>query len=126
MTGKAVARYLTESVSPRSHLQTDESHLYSKVGKLFATHKTVNHGEEEYGRYEDGMLVTTNTVEGFFGNTKRSLDGTHHQVSRKHLPLYLAEVDYKYNTRKLTDGARTTLAVPKIVGKRLMLRRPAK
>jgi transposase-like protein len=124
MTGKAVARYLTESVSTDSHLQTDESHLYSKIGKLFATHKTVNHGEEEYGRYEDGMLVTTNTVEGFFGNTKRSLDGTHHQVSRKHLPLYLAEVDYKYNTREMTDGARTTLAVPKIVGKRLMLRRP--
>lgn len=124
MTGNAVTRYLTESVARESNLHTDESHLYSKIGKLFASHKTVNHGDEEYGRYEDGELVTTNTVEGFFGNTKRSIDGTHHQVSRKHLPLYLAEVDYKYNTRDLTDGARTATGIPKIVGKRLMLRSP--
>lgn len=72
-----------------------------------------------------GRLASTNTAEGFFGSSKRSLDGTHHQVSAKHLPLYLAELDYKYNTREETDGARTAIAVPKIVGKRLMLRRPA-
>jgi hypothetical protein len=28
-------------------------------------------------------------------------------VPGEHLPLYLAEIDYKYNTRKITDGART-------------------
>lgn len=69
-------------------------------------------------------LASTNTAEGFFGNSKRSIDGTHHQVSRKYLPFYLAELDFKYNTRKMTDGARTADAIPKIVGKRLMLRRP--
>lgn len=84
----------------------------------------MNHGEEEYGRYEDGRLVTTNTVDGFFGNAKRSIDGMHHQVSRQHLPLYLAEIDYKYNTRDMADGAHTSAGIPKIVGKRLMLRRP--
>ena len=42
----------------------------------------------------------------------------------QHLPLYLAEVDYKYNTREETDGARTALAVPKMVGKRLRYRDP--
>ncbi len=71
-----------------------------------------------------GRLATTNTAEGFFGNSKRSLDGTHHHVSRKYLPFYLAELDYKYNTREMTDGARTANAIPKLVGKRLMLRRP--
>ena len=55
-----------------------------------------------------GGRASTNTAEGFFGDTKRSLDGTHHQVSAKHLPLYLAELDYKYNTREETDGARTS------------------
>ena len=85
----------------------------------------MNHSEEEYARHDvSGRLATTNTAEGFFGNSKRSIDGTHHHVSGKHLDLYLAELDYKYNTRKETDGARTSIALPKIVGKRLMLRRP--
>lgn len=126
LTGKALDEILKRHVSRDAHLHTDESPIYTKPGKRFRSHKTVNHGDEEYVRYERGGLITTNTVEGFFGNTKRSIDGTHHQVSRKHLPLYLAELDYKYNTRDLTDGARTATSIPKIVGKRLMLRRPAK
>lgn len=126
LASATLGRILKRHISRDAQLHTDESHLYRKHGERFAAHSTVNHGEEEYARYEDGTLVTTNTVEGFFGNTKRSIDGTHHQVSRKHLPLYLAEVDYKYNTREMTDGARTAGGIPKIVGKRLMLRRPAK
>ena len=41
----------------------------------------------------------------------------------KHIPLYLAELDYKYNTRKVTDGAHRWRH-SEIAGKRLMLRRP--
>lgn len=127
VTGDALGQLLKQHVAETAHLNTDESPLYKKAGKTFASHDTVNHGEEEYARRDlSGRLATTNTAEGFFGNSKRSLDGTHHQVSAQHLPLYLAELDYKYNTRKETDGARTTTAIPKIVGKRLMMRRPKK
>lgn len=126
LTGQALDEILKAHVSKGAHLHTDELPIYTKPGKHFRSHKTVNHGDEEYVRYERGRVITTNTVEGFFGNTKRSIDGTHHQVSGQHLPLYLAELDYKYNTRKMTDGARTATGIPKIVGKRLMLRRPAK
>jgi transposase-like protein len=125
VTGDTLGRLLKQHVAETANLNTDESPLYKKAGRAFASHDVVNHGREEYARYDDsGRLATTNTAEGFFGNSKRSIDGTHHQVSGKHLPLYLAELDYKYNTRKDTDGARTTGAIPKIVGKRLMLRRP--
>jgi transposase-like protein len=127
VTGDALGQLLKQHVAETAHLNTDESPLYKKVGKAFASHDTVNHGAEEYARRdESGRLASTNTAEGFFGNSKRSLDGTHHHVSAKHLPLYLAELDYKYNTREETDGARTVRGIPKIVGKRLMLRRPAK
>ena len=44
-------------------------------------------------------------------------------MSAKHLPLYLAELDYKYNTRKVTDGARTASGIPLVAGKRLTYRR---
>ncbi len=125
VTGEVLGRLLEKHVSKSANLNTDESPLYKKPGKKFASHDTVNHGDEEYVRYDaSGRLATTNTAEGFFGNSKRSLDGTHHHVSAKYLPFYLAELDYKYNTRGLTDGTRTATAIPKIVGKRLMLRRP--
>ena len=126
VTGKTIDTLLTRHVSPDAHLNTDESPLYKKAGKRFASHATVNHSAEEYGYFDHqtGRSVTTNTVEGFFGNTKRSIDGTHHQVSRQHLHLYTAELDFKYNTRKSTDGQRTALGIGRIEGKRLMMHRP--
>ena len=125
VTGDILARLLKRHVAESAHLNTDEAAAYKKPGKSFASHDVVNHSQEEYVRHDaSGRLATTNTAEGFFGNSKRSLDGTHHQVSAKHLPLYLAELDFKYNTREKTDGARTATGIPKIVGKRLMLRRP--
>jgi len=127
VSGDVLGRLLKQHVAESAHLNTDEAPVYKKPGKSFASHDVVNHSQEEYVRRDiSGRLATTNTAEGFFGNSKRSLDGTHHQVSAKHLPLYLAELDYKYNTRQETDGARTKTAIPKIVGKRLMLRRPSK
>ncbi|ATR23124.1 MULTISPECIES: IS1595 family transposase [Roseomonas] len=123
---KTMGALLHEHVEANAHLNTDESALYKKAGKDFASHETFNHSKEEYVRRdeESGRVVTTNTVKGFFGNTKRSIDGTHHQVSRKHLHLYVAELDFKYNTRTVTDGQRTNTGIRGIEGKRLMMHRP--
>jgi transposase-like protein len=128
VTGAALDSLLKAHIHRSAHLNTDESPVYTKLGADFASHDTVNHSIEEYSRRDKktGRHATTNTAEGFFGNTKRSLDGTHHNVSAKYLPLYLAELDFKYNTRKATDGARTVSGIKLVEGKRLMLRRPAK
>lgn len=126
VTGKAITRLLKENVADTARLNTDESPLYRVAGKGFASHDKVNHHDEEYSRFDPitGRLATTNTVEGFFGNSKRSLDGTHHHISRKHTNLYMAELDHKYNTRKVSDGERTVLGIKGMEGKRLMLRIP--
>ena len=126
VTGRTLSLLLRKHVAESSHLNTDESGVYTATGKKFASHDKVNHSAEEYSRRDKktGRHVTTNTAEGFFGNTKRSLDGTHHHVSRKYLPLYLAEIDHKYNTRHSSDGARTANGIRAIGGKRLMLRKP--
>lgn len=128
VTGKVIDDLLRENVAQDAHLNTDESALYAKAGKHVASHATVNHSEKDYAHYDyrTDRTVTTNTVEGFFGNSKRSIDGTHHQVSRQHLHLYVAELDFKYNTRKDTDGRRTTKGIGRIEGKRLMMHRPKK
>lgn len=124
VNGKEISNLLKQHVSLDSHLNTDESWLYKKVGKEFASHDVVNHSKEEYARHDkkSGRLATTNAVEGFFGNSKRAIDGTHHHISKAHTGLYSAELDYKYNTRKSTDGARTTQGIQQMSGKRLMLR----
>ncbi len=126
VSGESIGKLLRANVDPSAILNTDQSPVYTAVGKEFASHDVVNHSIEEYSRddAETGRKATTNTAEGFFGNSKRSIDGTHHQISKKHAHLYFAELDFKYNTRKVTDGARTVSGIRKIEGKRLMWRSP--
>jgi transposase-like protein len=117
-TSKTIDTLLRRHVTEEARLNADESPLYTKLGKRFASHDRVNHSAEECGcdDYRSGRTVTTNTVEGFFGNSKRGLDGTRHHVSRQHLHLYTAELDFKYNTRKSSDGERAAEDVRRIEG----------
>lgn len=125
VSGKEITKLVKAHVSTKANLNTDESRLYTKVGREFASRDVVNHSREEYGRLDadTGRLATTNAVEGFFGNSKPSLDGTHHHISKQRTGLYFAELDFKYNPRSSTDGARTVGGIRGIAGKRLMLRR---
>lgn len=128
VTGDGIAKLLRENVDTSAHLNTDQSPVYTEIGKEFASHDVVNHSAEEYVRNDEetGRKATTNTAEGFFGNSKRSIDGTHHYISKQHAHLYFSELDYKYNTRKVTDGARTVSGIKRMEGKRLMLHKPKK
>ena len=69
----------------------------------FTAHHTVNHSEDQYVDYSTG--ATTDQVENFFGQLKRSLDGTYHHVSREHLNRYLSEFEFRYSTRKVSDAS---------------------
>jgi transposase-like protein len=117
---ETVARIVRENVHKESRLHTDESRLYTVVGQEFAAHETVHHGSREYARGD----VTTNTVEGYFGIFKRGMRGNYQHCAEKNLHRYLAEYDFRYNTRNLTDGERAALAVVSGVGKRLTYRQP--
>jgi transposase len=85
----------------RSHVQigttlyTDEWRGYTRASRLGFKHKTVNHSAKEY---VNGS-VHTNTIEGFWSQLKRSIDGTYHFVSPKYLQSYLNEFSYRYNHR---------------------------
>jgi len=93
---------------------------YTEPGRDFASHEIVNHGAGEYVRGD----VYTNTAEGYFSQLKRSIDGTHHHVSERHLGRYLGEFDFRYNTRKMKDGERTKQAIEQTAGRRLTYREP--
>ena len=107
---------LSTHVDPSATLMTDERREYTTLGRTLAAHKTVSHRAGEYARGDAHI----NTAEGYFGQLKRSIDGTHHHVSRRHLNRYLSEFDFRYNTRKMSDGERTITAVRQAKGKRLM------
>jgi hypothetical protein len=85
-------------------------------------HDQVNHAVKEYVRYENGVCITTNSIEGFFATLKRGINGVYHHIGKQHLHRYLSEFDFRYNSRKEKDGDRTLLALSGVNGKRLMLR----
>jgi transposase-like protein len=126
VTAENLDRVLQGNVKKAARLNTDELPAYSSPGRRFASHETVNHSAKEYVRHDKktGRVATVNTAEGYFANLKRGLHGIYHSVGRQYLPQYLAEFDYRYNTRKITDGERTVGGTKKSAGKRLMLRRP--
>jgi transposase-like protein len=123
--GASVAKIVRENVAKESRLQTDESKLYTSIGRTFAAHETVNHGAKEYARGKGADLVTTNSVEGFFGIFKRGMVGVYQHCAEKHLHRYLAEYDFRYNYRMrlgFNDMDRTVAAVRGAEGKRLTYR----
>jgi hypothetical protein len=77
-----------------SKINTDDFLSYARIGKYYQ-HNAVAHGTGEYVRGDSH----TNTIEGFWAQLKRSIDGTHHHVSRKHLQAYVDEFAFRYNRR---------------------------
>lgn len=123
VTGATLRKVISEQVDmANSTLHTDEAASYVTFSHEFAAHHTTNHKNDEYVRYVDGIMTTTNHAEGYFSQLKRSLDGTHHHVSAEHLNRYLAEFDYRYSTRKMSDTERTRDLFAKVEGKRLTYR----
>src|SRR6266478_4980486 len=112
---------LEAEIDVASHLRTDESGVYWKAGERFASHRTVNHAQEEYVRGD----ASTNAAENYFSILKRGIYGTYQHVSEAHLHRYLAEFDFRYNNRAglgVNDGERATKALRGIEGKRLTYR----
>ena len=121
-----VKALLRTNASRKSKLMTDESRLYTEVGTEFARHGTVNHSGGEYVGFDDPEKHT-NTIEGYFGLFKRGMKGIYQHCGEQHLPRYLAEFEFRYNTRirlGMNDSERAALLVQNVVGKRLTYRRP--
>lgn len=102
-----------------SRLMTDEHKGYGNIGRQFGGgHDRVFHSGGEYVRGD----VSTNAVESYFSQLKRSIDGTHHAVSHQHLHRYLSEFDFRYSTRKLSDSARMARLMGQVAGRRMTYR----
>lgn len=122
---KNLGQAMNDFITKDSVICTDEHPGYKFPAKEFKKHHTVNHHKLEYCvKKPDGVRAMTNHCESFFSLLKRGVYGSWHNVSREHLQKYTNEFAFRWNTRKLTDGARTASVIPMIEGKRLMYRQP--
>lgn len=91
--------FVHETVSNRvSLVATDEHSGYRNLGRTFP-HEIIRKSASEYVV----GAVHTNTIEGFWSLIKRGIMGSYHKVSRKYLPLYVAEFQFRYNNRQNAD-----------------------
>jgi len=121
VTAENLRPIVDQMVADDAHVMTDSANLLKGMLRP-RKHDQVNHAVKEYVRYENGVCITTNSIEGFFPILKRGINGVYHHVGKQHLHRYLSEFDFRYNSRKEKDGDRTLLALRSTGGKRLMLR----
>jgi hypothetical protein len=99
VNAEALTKFVNEAVADSvSLLVTDQWTGYRQLRKQYP-HKVINHAQ---GQYVVGA-VHTNTIEGFWSIFKRGVVGTFHKVSKKYLPLYVAEFEFRYNNRLNKD-----------------------
>ncbi len=86
-------------------IYTDDWPAYNGIGDADTKHETVNHSEKEWVRGD----VHTNNVENVWSLLKRSIVGSYHKVSTKHLDAYLDELEWRFNNRENPYLFRDTL-----------------
>ncbi len=92
---KSLIPEILKHVPKGTRISSDEWTPYSVLTDLGYVHDTVDHGSKEYARGD----VHVNGLESFWSRLKNSIKGTHIHVSKKHLPKYLGEFEYRYNMR---------------------------
>src|SRR6185437_12094307 len=113
---------LVTNVHRSSTLMTDDARMYWSIGREFAEHGTTLHSNREFARPGG---VHSNSAENFFSILKRGVVGTYHHWSEAHFARYLAEFDFRYSHKDVTDAERSDELLKGIVGKRLTYRRTA-
>lgn len=87
---------IQEAIVVGTTIATDELRSYQSIAVKGYRHVTVNHSKGQYASKRGGGVQS---VEGFWSQLKRGINGTHIHVSGKHLPKYLAEFEYRWNMR---------------------------
>jgi transposase len=90
---------INANIIKRTMIYSDEFKTYKNLRKIGYRHEVIVHSNYEWKRGD----CSTNTLEGHWSNLKKCMFGTFTWVSKKHLPSYLSEFDFRYNRRKGED-----------------------
>lgn len=117
VTSATLKQAIRDNINANARIITDENSAYHGTGEEYSGgHETTCHSAREYVRGD----IHSNTIEGFFSLVKRGINGIYHSVSKEHLHRYLAEFEFRYNRREISDRQRTSTAILASQGKRLM------
>jgi transposase len=94
------------NVKAGSTLYTDGWVVYRTLAGTF-DHYWVDHEAKEYVRGH----AHTQTIEGFWSNMKRGIDGVFHAVSKRWLQSYVNEYVWRYNHRTGPDPFKVLVAL---------------
>lgn len=103
---------LDKTINKDALLVTDGHLAYRIVAQEYKGHIIINHSK---GEYVNG-IYSTNSIESVFSWFKRTIYGTYHFVSRKHMQRYCAMFSYRFNTRRFSDALRFETAMSKVQG----------
>ncbi len=118
---RGIGPRLHKHLDKRSRLVSDSAPVFKFTGA--AEHEAVDHSKFEWARGD----VHTNTLEGFFSIFKRGIIGVYQHIDSKHFDRYLAEFDFRQNTRAklgINDVERADIALAGFKGKRLTFATP--
>ena len=93
--GPTLIEFVESNVEPGATVYTDDARAYSALPNAFNRfdHQTVKHVTGEYVRGD----AHTNNIEAVWAVLKRSIHGTWHHVSPKHLDRYVNEATFRLN-----------------------------
>lgn len=95
---------IQDRVDKSATIMTDELPAYKRLDKTFK-HEAVCHSKDEWVRGD----ISTNGVESAWSLFKRSIVGSYHQISTKHLDSYVQEFEWRFNGRTNEYLFRDTL-----------------
>ena len=91
--GKTATEFAEKVVKSGATIYTDDSTIYNHLPFSYE-HDSVKHSVKEYVRGQ----VHTNSIESVWALLKRSINGTWHHVSPKHLHRYVNEASMRLNS----------------------------
>ncbi|MCW5939361.1 MAG: IS1595 family transposase [Fimbriimonadaceae bacterium] len=92
---KTMEREIVPRVHGHAQVFTDSHRGFDRLDWHFV-HFRVDHEDQEYARGR----VSTNAVEGFWGNFKSGTKGAYKHIDPKYLQNYLDEYTFRYNRRR--------------------------
>jgi transposase-like protein len=103
---KVLHDFIHKTTAPDTEkIYTDEHPGYRGIQDEDTMHGTVNHSQEEWVHGD----IHTNGIESVWSLLKRSIVGSYHKVSVKHLDAYLDELEHRFNNRDNKFLFRDTL-----------------
>ncbi len=93
---KTLHAFIKGHIHPKTEMiVTDEWQPYKGIGDRDTKHEFVSHRRKEYVRGD----IHTNTIENVWSLLKRSVAGSYHKISDKHVDRYLDELEWRFNNR---------------------------